>query len=324
VKPVVTVLVSSRFGPEHLERLRGYFPDVQFVHLPPDGSVPSEGRSATVLFRCGMPKPALQKMLADAPEIRWIQTCTAGVEWLLVPEVVERSIAITRSVTTFSVPIGEWVIGCIFLMAKRYQMLARLQAERTWMGVPHEPPADSVGGKTVAIVGTGAIGQEVAWRAAALGMRVIGLRRSPRPTPHFECVVGPEGLPTLLKEADYLVLSSPLTPETRGMIGEAQLRQMKRTAYLINVGRGALTVESDVVTALKEGWIAGACIDVFEQEPLPADHPFWGLSNALITPHYSYSSPEGNDRAVEEFRENLTRYLAGEPLANQYDAGRGY
>jgi phosphoglycerate dehydrogenase-like enzyme len=321
---VLTVLASHRFQPAHVERLRELFPDVRFVHLPEDGAVPPEGRDAEIVFRCGMPKPALQKALADAPGVRWIQTCTAGVEWLLVPEVFERNIAITRSVTTFSVPIGEWVIGCIFLLAKRFPMLMRFQVERTWMGVPHEPPADSVGGKTVAIVGTGAIGREVAWRAAALGMRVLGLRRSPRPMEHFERVVGRDELPLLLREADFLVLASPLTDETRGMIGRAELEQMKPTAYLINVGRGALTVEDDLVAALRERRIAGACLDVFEREPLPADNPLWGLDNAIITPHYSYSSPEGTDRAVEEFAGNLRRYLRGEPLENVFDHARGY
>ena len=159
------------------------------------------------------------------------------------------------------------MVGCIFLMAKRYFMLMRLQAAKTWMRVPHEPPADSVAGKTVGIVGTGAIGQEVAWRCDALGMRVLGLRRTPAPLPHFREVVGPAGLP-LLREADFLVLAAPLTSETRGLLGASELRQMKRSAYLINVGRGALTVEADLVRALRERWIAGACLDVFEQEPL--------------------------------------------------------
>lgn len=321
---MLTVLVSHRFEAAHVERLRARFPDVRFVHLPEDGAVPAEGQDAEIVFRCGMPKPALQQALADAPGVRWIQTCTAGVEWLLVPEVIERNIAITRSVTTFSVPIGEWVVGCIFLMAKRYRMLMRLQSEHRWMRVPHEPPADSVAGKTVGIVGTGAIGREVAWRCAALGMRVLGLRRSPQPMEHFEQVVGPDGLPTLLRESDFLVLASPLTDETRGMIGAAQIDQMKPTAYLINVGRGPLTNEAELIEALRARRIAGACIDVFAREPLPEDSPFWDLDNALITPHYSYSSPEGTDRATDEFTENLERYRRGEPLANQYDSARGY
>jgi phosphoglycerate dehydrogenase-like enzyme len=203
-------------------------------------------------------------------------------------------------------------------------MLLRLQAARTWMGVPHEPPANPVTGKTVGIVGTGAIGREVAWRCQALGLRVLGLRRSPQPEPGFQEVVGPGELPSLLGASDFLVLAAPLTPETRGLLGEAELRMMKPSAYLINVARGALVVEDDLVRALREGWIAGACLDVFEREPLPPDNPLWGLENVMITPHYSYSSPDGIDRAVEEFEGNLARYQRGEPLANQYDPERGY
>ncbi len=321
---MLTVLVSSHFQAAHVDTLHAAFPDARFFQLAADGAVPPVGRDAEVLFRCGMPRPALHRTLADATGIRWIHSCTAGVEWLLVPEVVERGIALTRSVTTFTAPVAEWVVGCIFLCAKHYLMLARLQAQRIWMGVPHEPPADSVHDKTVGIVGCGAIGQEIARRCAALGMRVLGLRRHPAPLPGFDAIVGPDGLPMLLREADFLILAAPLTSETRGMLGAAELRRMKPTAYLINVGRGALTVEADLIVALREGRIAGACLDVFEQEPLPPESPLWGLENVLITPHYSYSSPEGLERAVEEFGENLTHYLRGEPLANVYDRERGY
>lgn len=300
------------------------FSDLRFFKLPADGETPPEGRDAKVLFRCGMPKPALQHMLAQCPDITWIHSCTAGFEPMQVPEVEERGIIITRSVTTFSDPIGEWVVGCIFLMAKRYPMLMKFQREGFWLPVPHEPPADPIRGRTVCIIGTGGIGREVAWRCDALGMRVLGLRRNPTPMPYFEQVVGQDQLPMLLKEADFLVLSSPLTPLTRGMIGAEQFKQMKPTAYLINIGRGALTVEKDLVQALQEGWIAGACLDVFETEPLPAESPLWSMENTIITPHYSYSSPEGLDRAIDEFGEQLKLFLRGEPVANQFNKERGY
>jgi phosphoglycerate dehydrogenase-like enzyme len=319
---VLTVLVSSRFEEAHVEALRAAFQDVSFFRLPEDGAVPERGRGAEVIFRCGMPKSALRRALADAPGVRWIHTCTAGVDWLLVPEVEERGIAITRSQTTFSVPIGEFVVGCIFLLSKRFPMLLRAQAAREW--APHDLPAEPVAGKSVGIVGAGAIGAEVAWRCAALGMRVLGIKRTPSPLPHFKEVLGPDGLPRLLDEADFLVLACPLTPETRGMIGEPQLRRMKRSAYLINIARGGLTVEADLVRALRERRIAGACLDTFDREPLPRESPLWDLDNAVITPHFSYSSPNGLDRAVEEFKRNLKRYSRGEPLAVRYDRERGY
>ena len=317
-----SVLVSSRFDADNLAMLRAAFPELAFFHLPPDGSVPPGGAEAEVIFRCGMPKPALQKALADARGVRWVHSCTAGFEWMMVPEIDERGIVLTRSSATLALPIGEFVVGYIFLMTKRFPDLLRAQAERRWMS--HEPPAQDVIGKTVGIVGAGAIGVEVAWRCAALGMRVIGMKRSPAPVAHFEKVLGPDGLGEILGESDFVVLSSPLTDQTRGMIGAPQLRQMKPTAHLLNIARGGLTVEADLVRALAEGWIAGACLDVFDQEPLPPESPLWALPNVVLTPHFSYSSANSLIRAVEEFKQNLSRYLRGEPLANTYDAGRGY
>jgi phosphoglycerate dehydrogenase-like enzyme len=148
-------------------------------------------------------------------------------------------------------------------------------------------------------------------------MRVLGTKRTPVPLSHFDRVLGPDGLPALLKDSDFVVLACPLTPETQGMIGEAQLRTMKRSGFLINVARGGVIVEKDLVRALEEEWIAGACLDVFEEEPLPRGSQLWDMDNLIITPHISSSSPRMFDYAIAEFTDNLHRYLAGEPLRNQ-------
>lgn len=319
---MTSVLVSHRFDASHVQVLRGAFPELRFFHLPPDGSVPSGGEDALVVFRCGMPKPALQNALAAAQGVRWVHSCTAGFEWMMVPEVDERGITLTRSSATLSLPIGEFVIGYILLMSKRFPDLLQAQKERRWM--VHEPPAEDVIGKTVGIIGAGSIGAEVAWRCAALGMHVIGIKRNATPLAHFGRVLGPEGLPELLCESDFVVLACPLTPQTRGMIGAAQLRQMKPTAHLLNIARGALIVEPDFVQAMREGWIAGACLDVFDQEPLPATSELWDLPNTVLTPHFAYSSSNSLNRAVDEFSQQLRRFLNGEPLVNTYDAERGY
>ena len=178
--------------------------------------------------------------------------------------------------------------------------------------------------RVLGILGLGAIGSALAARAAAFEMRVIGTKRTPAPVPHVAEVYGPEGTDDVLRAADYAVILLPLTPDTRGLIDARRLRLMKRTAVLVNVGRGPVVQEAALIDALREGWIAGAALDVFEREPLPADSPLWGMENVVITPHVSGASPSYFDRVIPLFCENLRRYLAGAPLRNRVDPARGY
>lgn len=316
-----TVLVSQKASPEDIANLRASFPDIVFCHLPADGNVPPEARHAEVLFRCAMPKDALRNMVSQTPNLKWVHTSTAGFDWVMIPELLERQVTITRSATAYHIPIAEFALTFMLMVSKRMPALLDAQAARQW--APPDP--DELAGLTVGIVGAGAIGTELAKRCVAFDMRVIGMRRTPRPVPYFEHVGGPEALPDLLRQSDFVVLACPLTPETRGMIAAPQLRQMKSSAYLINIARGALIVDNDLLQALNEGWIAGACLDAFEQEPLPEDHPLWSAPNTIITPHCSYRSPNGMKRIVAEFKANLQRYLNNEPLQNALgDPNLGY
>jgi phosphoglycerate dehydrogenase-like enzyme len=283
------------------------------VKLAPDGTVPKHAADAEVLLRCAMTKDELSWTMQGAPQIEWVHTSTAGFDWVLVPEVVEREILVTRSAAAKAVPIAEFVIAFIFQRAKRLPALARAQEAHAWI---HQE-LDEVRDSTVGVVGAGAIGSEVARLCRALDMYVIGSKRSPRPLPDFDEIVGADDLPLILEQADYVVLSCPLTPETRGLVGSSELRVMKESAYLINIARGGLIVEADLVRALEEGWIAGACLDVFDEEPLPPESPLWDLENLVITPHISWNSPRSLDYVLEEFVDNLERFLAGEPLLNQ-------
>jgi len=202
----------------------------------------------------------------------------------------------------------------------------RAQGRREW--VVHTDNEDTVfelAGKTMLLLGLGAIGQRTALVAAALGMRVFGVRRNPHiKVPEVEMVVGPGSLCDVLPQADFVVLTLPLTRDTRGMIGAEELMRMKPSAYLVNVGRGAIVDEQALARALREGWIAGAGLDVFEQEPLPPHSPLWEMQNVTITAHYSGSSPKYNERAMEIFLDNLQRYLVGQPLRNVVDKRLGY
>src|SRR6185503_3683205 len=193
------------------------------------------------------------------------------------------------------------------------------QARREW--IQHQPP-ERLAGKTLALVGLGDIGRVVARAAGALGMRVIGVTRSGRRVPGVERVYRSRDLRRGLAAADFVVLVVPLNDATRGMIGAAELQAMRPTAWLLNIGRGALIDEKALVQALERRTIAGAVLDVFPTEPLPRDHPLWDLDRAVITPHIS--GPNMPEEIAPVFNDNLARYLAGRPLRHVVDRRRGY
>ncbi|HXG41262.1 MAG TPA: D-2-hydroxyacid dehydrogenase [Dehalococcoidia bacterium] len=279
---------------------------------------------AEVLLSSPIVPPDLPQL---APRLRWLQLTSAGVDRLLESPVLRSGITVTTASGIHAVPIGEYVLGAMLALAKGFPQAMAAQRERAWR--PYLP--DELHGKTVAIVGLGAIGREVARLAKALGMRVLACRRScqepqerPPDAPEVDLLLPPSHLPQLLAEADYLVLAVPLTPETRGLIGRQELASMRQGACLINVARGPVVDEDALVEALRSGHLGGAVLDVFSQEPLPADSDLWGLPNVLLTPHISGGTPRYMERAVDLFCDNLRRYLAGEPLRNVVDPLRGY
>lgn len=258
-----------------------------------------------------------------APHLRWIQLTSAGADRLLNSGFVEQGITVTTVSGLHATPIGEHVLCTMLMWAKGMPRAMRAQVNHEWARFA---PAELYGA-TVGIVGIGHIGAEVGRLAKAFGCRVIATKRSATAATsasYADEVLPPSQLDRVLRESDYLVLSVPLTPETRGMIGEPQLRAMKPSALLVNIARGPVTVEADLLRALQEGWIAGAALDVFEREPLPPEHPFWAMENVILTPHISGGTERYNQRAVEIFARNLRRYLAGEPLENVVDPARGY
>jgi phosphoglycerate dehydrogenase-like enzyme len=316
-----TVLLSPKVTESHGARLRERFGDVRFVTLGEDAAVPPEGTSATALLRVALSKGELSTALRSAPAVRWVHTSTAGFDWALVPEITERGITLTRSASSYAIAIGEFTLALITSWAKRLPLLATAQRERRWASVDPLELADL----TIGVIGAGGIGHEVAWRCAALKMRVIGTKRAPAPRPHFDMIVGPQGLDDVLAEADVVVVACPSTPETRGLIDARALSRMRPGALLINVARGAVVVTDDLVEALAERRIDAAALDAFDQEPLPADHRLWGVPNLIVTPHTSFKSPHNLERVLGEFEDNLVRFVQGEPLRNALrDATLGY
>ena len=259
-----------------------------------------------------------------APALKWLQLTSAGVDRLLDAPVVRSSVSMTTASGIHAVPISEYVVGAILAFAKGFPQAQIAKREHAWR--PFWP--QEVEAKTVGILGMGAIGARVAMLCRALGMRVLAMRRSAEGRRKGEGDVdelfGPGELAYFLAQSDYVVVAVPLTAETRGMIGEPELRGMKNNAVIINIARGAVIDEEALVRALREGWIAGAALDVFQQEPLSAESELWELDNVILTPHISGGTPRYMERAVDLFCDNLRRYLDGQPLRNVVEPGRGY
>jgi phosphoglycerate dehydrogenase-like enzyme len=261
-----------------------------------------------------------------APRLRWYQQWGAGADWLLHhPEVAARDFVLTNTSGIHAIQISEHILALMLAFARRLPQAQRAQERRQWLHDSDQLEIFELAGRTLLLVGVGAIGRRTARLAEALEMRVWGVRRNAgRPEPGIERIVGSDQLHAVLPQADFVALTVPLTAETRGMIGEAELRLMKHDAYLINIGRGGTIDETALARALREGWIGGAGLDVFEHEPLPAESPLWGLENMIITPHYAGSSPHYDERAMAIFLDNLARYRAGQPLTHVVDKRAGY
>jgi phosphoglycerate dehydrogenase-like enzyme len=269
-----------------------------------------------------------REMFGSASRLKWIQTHLNGVERFLYPEVVRSQVIVTNAGGVSSIPISEQVMGMMLCLSRKLHVFIGNQLEREWRTSELEllPQLEELAGKTVGIVGLGRIGADIAKRAKCFGMRVIATRRkaSSQAPSHVDKLVATEDLSELLAESDYVVLQLPLTSETREMFGEQQFRSMKRTAYLINTGRGEVVKEDALIKALKEGTIAGAALDTFAIEPLPKDSALWGMKNVIITPHVAGFTPHYLDRLTDLFCENLKRFIRNEQLINVVDKRHGY
>ena len=268
-------------------------------------------RDAEVIFGpWAGPLPGLDVQTA-APHLRWVQSPIVGYE-RVNPDLIG-DVQFTNIGEMSSAPIAEWVLACILMFAKGWPAAGVEQRAHRWTRyMPRE-----VAGSTVGIVGLGSIGGEVAKRARALGCRVIGMRRSfgaGTSHPLVDVALPPDRLHELLAASDYVVLTAPLTAQTRGIIDAAALAAMRTDAVLLNVGRGPLVDEPALIEALREHRISGAALDVFSREPLPADSPLWDLDNIVMTPHIAAGTDRYYERATDIFCANLRRYIAGEPL----------
>lgn len=315
--------------PRHVADILAVSPRIELIHTTRDeldaGLVPEPGPEV-VLSELGgdpwyhfeVPAEGFAKLVS--PRLRWVQACSSGIGHITATGLLPDDVLLTNASGVHADALAESVLAAVLLHAKRLPERLERQQRRVW----EELHCTELREQTIVVLGTGHIGSAVALRARAFGMRVVGVRRSPRPTPHFNAIVGPDGLLDALREADYLVIACPLTPETEGLVGVEAFAALKPGAYLINVSRGRVVREAALLAALAGGRLSGAYLDAHAQEPLPEEHPFWDAPGVTVIPHDSHSSPYIGDNIVALFCDNLRRYLAHEPLRNVVDRARGY
>jgi len=287
----------------------------------PEEALPHMGDADALVGFC---EPEL---VAAAPKLRWVQLASAGAErCVAIPAVSDGGILVTNMQRVLSPQIGEHVIALMFALSRGLDLFLAQQQDGKWdpTALTAERPWE-LAGKTLLVVGLGGIGTQVAKRAKGLGMRVVATRNSERTGPDFVDYVGlADELDELAAEADVVVNATPLTPATAGLFDADFFAAMKPEALFINVGRGESVVTDDLLAALQAGTIAGAGLDVVDPEPLPADHPLWRAPNVIITPHVASASDVRWDRYWLIIRENIRRYVAGEPMYAVVDVERGY
>jgi len=265
----------------------------------------------------------LRQVFSMCPRMRWVHVRSAGLDSVLFPELVESPVPLTNGSGVFSPPLGEFALGAILYFAKDFRRMIRSQEAGVW----DQFDMPEIAGQTVGIVGYGDIGRAVATRVRPMGMRVLALKRHIglyNADPLVDKLYRPDDRLEMIARCDYIVACAPLTPETRGMIGEPEFGAMKREAVVINIGRGPVIDETAMVRALSAGRIKGAALDVFDTEPLPGGHPLYRLGNVLLSPHCADHTPDWLERGMRFFLEQFERFRKGEPLLNVVDKRLGY
>jgi glyoxylate/hydroxypyruvate reductase A len=339
-EPLV-VLIAAPIEAEHVDRIRAVDPRIELLHdadlLPrpryvsdhagsPSQRTPEqEARFLEMLGRAEVvfdfPSEHVRDLLAVAPRLRWLQSTSAGIGQMVKRVGLDRSdITFTTASGVHARPLADFCLMAMLMFAKNYGWMERDKTAKRW----ERYCGEELTGKTLAIVGVGRVGQEVARHGKRMDMRVTGMRRSEAPVPDVDALFDRADLHAMLREADFLVLAAPHTPETEGIIGERELAVMKPSAVLINIGRGALVDEDALIRALRETRLAGAALDVLRDEPPPQDSPLWEMPNVILSPHSASTVTQENARITEIFCDNLRRYLHGQPLRNVLDKEKLY
>lgn len=331
------VAITASFPDHLLDKIRAVSPDIQLELIQlPDRAWPAERVTNAEVFYAvnAVPRPE------QAPNLHWVQTHWAGIDHLREHPIWDSDILLTNTSGIHAPNIAQYVMAQILAWAHRVPRWLRVQRQGEWPSQRWEKfVPDELRGKTIGIAGYGSIGREVGRLARCFGMRVLATKRDARRVEDDEYgltglgdrtgtiaarIYPGEATRSMVAECDYVVLTLPLTDRTYHLFDEQMFRAMKPAAFLVNVSRGDVVKEEDLIRALKKGWIAGAGLDVFATEPLPGDSPLWKLENVILSPHVSGFTPLYDERAVDLFAANMRRYLAGEPLLNVVNREEGY
>jgi phosphoglycerate dehydrogenase-like enzyme len=317
----ITLLVTADPNESYLKPLERLPSETRITITNDRNRLREAAPEADVLLNADFRDPApFLDTFPLATRVRWIHVLSAGVEKSLSPEIVNSPVPMSNGRDLFSRPLAEWVIGSMIYFAYDFRRLLRNQQIHKWEPFDREP----LFGQTLGIIGFGGIGRALAARVRPFGMRILTVRRSPQPDPLVDATYAPAQINEMLAQCDFVAVAAPLTKESQGMIGRAQFAAMKKSAVIVNVGRGPVIDEEALTDALQSKQIHGAALDVFTVEPLPGESPLWDLENVLISPHTADRTKNLREVAVEFFVENFERFRKGEPLQNVVNKHAGY
>lgn len=320
----MNIVSTAKMSDKHQSKLMDSFPQHQFSFFNGMADTPVESlEKAQVLVTYG--EDLTSEIVKKMSSLQWIQVLSAGLELMPFDALIERQVVVANARGIHQIPMAEYTMGMILQLARQGFEFYDLQKKSQW---DRSLRVDEAYGKTLGILGIGAIGTEIAKRAKAFGMNVLGLRRSEvsqnSTMEYVDEIVSLENKEKLFRESDYIVVLLPITAETTHFVGAEELSMMKESAYLINIARGQIVDEGALLEALQEKEIAGAVLDVFNEEPLPTTHPFWKADNLIITPHISGRSPYYMNRALEIFHHNLNNYPNVREMTNVIKLEQGY
>ena len=313
-----TILVINPLADRHFTTITNVVPDAVIRIVSTEEVVANIG-DADILVTWGWYD--ITPLLPYAQNLKWVHSLSVGVDCLLPGEVVNSSIILTNSRGIHSIPVSEHVLTLMLAFSRDFPQMLRNQAKKDWK---RPVVLDELHEKTVGIIGLGSVGREIAKKCKALGMRVLAVKQAASTELFVDHLYTSNQLDEALPQCDYVIAAAPLVPETKALFNAERFSLMKDTAVFINIARGGLVVEQDLLAALADNRLRGAGLDVFETEPLPDTHPFWEMENVIVSPHIAGISPLYLDRAIKLFADNLSRYLDGRDMLNIVDKERGY
>jgi phosphoglycerate dehydrogenase-like enzyme len=316
---MIRALINFELPDPYFHQLQQNYPQLDWVRCTDSEKLPALLKETEILltfFQCD------RKTIDAAPQLKWIQAITAGVDYMALDEIGRRDIVLTNGRGIHKIHMAEYAVAAMINLARGFHLMFRNQLQKKW---ERAVPQEEIHGATVGIIGLGAIGAAIAQKAAFMGMHVIGVKRTPGPVEHVEEVHAPDDMAAVFRRSDYIINLLPYTPETEKLIDRRFFDQMKPTACFINIGRGPTVNEDDLIEALRNKKIRAMVSDVYYTEPLPPESPLWDLDNVILTPHISGVSPQYMARAMQIIAHNLDVYLSGQgEMINIVDTQTGY